>query len=218
MRAALIGTVGLILVAIAACQSSQGGFSGSVGNTPSGPPQTTYEFLGTPGTPFAATLSDSRSSWAFNGNIPLSVIIINNSPPTRIVATKNSAGTELLSVQVFNGGKIVTIASTSAPFGNVSLQNGGVLNALAPPASPDLRISVTGPFAETYTALVEDINIGFVVTERAPTLYVFDTPNGKVDATFFGNQDFGTFTANMTLDGLVVASVTKGPNATIREP
>jgi hypothetical protein len=39
-----------------------------------------------------------------------------------------------------------------------------------------------------------------------------------VDATFFGGQDFGTFTVNMTLNGQVVASVTKGPNATIREP
>ncbi len=35
---------------------------------------------------------------------------------------------------------------------------------------------------------------------------------------FSAAQDFGTFTANMTLGGLVVATVMKGPNATIREP
>jgi hypothetical protein len=39
-----------------------------------------------------------------------------------------------------------------------------------------------------------------------------------VDATFFGGQDFGTFTANMTLGNIVVATAMQGPNLTIRQP
>ena len=34
-----------------------------------------------------------------------------------------------------------------------------------------------------------------MVQARAPTLIVFDTPNGKVDATFFGPNNHSTFTA-----------------------
>ena len=91
---------------IAAC-NNQTGFSGSVGNTPNGPPLPSYEILGTVGTPFTATVSDTRSSWTFQGNIPLSVIICNNPSSTaRIVATKTTSNNNLLSLEIISGNTV----------------------------------------------------------------------------------------------------------------
>jgi hypothetical protein len=206
-------------ISVASCNNNQGGFSGSVGNTPNAPALTSYEILGTPGTPFTATVSNARSSWTLQGNVPLSMIICNNILPARIIATKTSSDTNSLSVSIINGGHLLQTASTLAPFGTVSLQTGGQAIPISPPANPDLRIFVAGPVTAPYTALVEDIQTGFVIKARAPTLIFFDTPKGKVDGTFFQNgKNFGTFTINMTLNGLVVASVHKGPTAIIREP
>ena len=202
---------------VAAC-NNQTGFSGSVGNTPNGPPLTSYDILGTVGTPFTAIVSNARSSWVLQGNVPLSVVICNNLLPARIVATKATSDSSLLSLEIINGFRVFDLESTSAPFGNVSVQAGGTLSAISSPASPDLRIFVAGPLNSRYTALVEDITTGFVIDARAPTLILFDTPDGKVDATFFGGQDYGSFNLNMTLNGAVVATVVQGPNATIREP
>ncbi|HYR80038.1 MAG TPA: hypothetical protein VEO55_08520 [Candidatus Dormibacteraeota bacterium] len=209
----------VLAISVASCNNNQGGFSGSVGNTPNGPPLTSYRILGTPGTPFTATVSNARSSWTLQGNVPLSMIICNNVLPARIIATKTSSDSNLMSVQIINGNHVLELAQTEAPFGTVSLQTGGQAIPIAPHANPDLRIFVAGPVASAFTALIEDIQTGFVIKERAPTLIFFDTPNGKVDGTFFGNgRNFGTFTINMTLNGVVVASVTGGPNVIIREP
>jgi hypothetical protein len=207
-------------LSVASCNNNQGGFSGNVGNTPNAPPLTSYRILGTPGTPFTATVSNARSSWTLQGNIPLSMIICNNVLPARIIATKTSADANLISVEIINGSHLLATASTQAPFGTVSLQTGGKTLAIAPKANPDLRIFVAGPLATSYSALVEDRQTGFVISETAPTLIFFDTPNGKVDGSFFqnGGKNFGTFTINMTLNGAVVATVTGGPNVTIREP
>jgi hypothetical protein len=209
---------GIFLIFTVAACNNQSGFSGSVGNTPNGPPLASYNILGTVGTPFTATVADSRSSWTFQGNVPLSMIICNNILPADIIATKTTSNSNLLSVEIISGNQIVGNQSTSAPFGTVSEQVGGTLNSIPPHANPDLRIFLTGPQNLKYQALVEDIATGFVINARAPTLIFFDTPNGKVDATFFGPTDFTTFTAIMTLNGAVVASVKHGPNLTIREP
>ena len=202
---------------IAGC-NNQTGFSGSVGSTPNAPKLTSYNIFGDVGTPFTATISDSRSSWTLQGNVPLYIVIINNLQPNRIVATKTTSNSNLLSLEIILANRVADLQSTSAPFGTVSTQAGGSLDPLPPPADPDLRIFASGPLNKNYTALVEDINTGFVIDARAPTLILFDQPDGKVDATFYGSNDFGTFTLNMTLAGQVVAKVTKGPNATIREP
>lgn len=212
-----MSAVGAVLVSIAAC-NNQSGFSGSVGNTPPGPRLASYEILGTSGTPFTATVSDARSSWTFQGTVPLSVVIANGVLPARVVATKTTATTSLLSLEIILGFHVFDLQSTSAPFGTVSVQSGGTLNSISTPAIPDLRIFLSGPMNQRYQALVEDLTTGFVIDSRAPTLILFDTPNGKVDATFFGGGSFPTWTANMTLDGTVVATVSQGPNATIREP
>jgi hypothetical protein len=207
-----------IAISVAAC-NNQTGFSGSVGNTPNGPKLPSYEILGDVGTPFTATVSDARSSWTFQGNAPLAVFVANNpSQLASVVATKTTSSSNLLSLEIISGNHVTDVQSTSAPFGSVQVQAGGTLGTIPTPADPDLRIFLKGPLNERYTALVEDIETGFIINARAPTLILFDTPDGKVDATFFGNQDFGTFVANMTLGGQVVATVMKGPDATIREP
>ena len=218
VRSLTISAIGATLVFSVASCNNQTGFSGSVGNTPNAPKLTTYQILGTVGTPFTAIASNARSSWVFQGNVPLSVIICNNVPPARIIATKTISDNSLLSLEIINGNHVVDLQSTSAPFGNVSVQAGGTLNSISSPAFPDLRIFASGPANVRFTALVEDIDTGFIIGTRIPALILFDTPNGKVDATFFGNGIFGTFMLNMTLNGAEVTEVTKGPNATIRQP
>ncbi len=210
-----IATLGLWL---AACNNGQGGFSGAVGGTPNNPPEAVFKILGTSGTGFTATVSDKRSSWQLQGNVPLSVTIVNDILPARMVATKLAGDNSLLSLQISKGGQIVDLSSTTAPFGNVSVQTGGKLKTLAPPASPDLRIFVTSPAGEHFNGLIEDKATSFVVDDRAPAIFMFDTPNGKVDGEFNQIQNFGPFTVNMTLDGNVVATVTGGPSVTIVEP
>jgi hypothetical protein len=214
----LTTAIGAVLVFTVAACNNQSGFSGSVGNTPNGPPLASYNILGTVGTPFTATVSDSRSSWSFQGNTPLSVIIANNILPANIIATKTVANNNLLSVEIISGFHVAQLQSTSAPDGSVSVQVGGMLSTISPHANPDLRIFLSGPKNLRYEALVEDIETGYVIDARAPTLILFDTPDGKVDATFFGPTNYTTFTANMTVNGVVVASKKAGPNLTIREP
>jgi hypothetical protein len=218
MRTWLMGTLGITLaLSIAAC-NNQTGFSGSVGSTPNATKLTSYNILGDVGTPFTATVSDSRSTWTLRGNVPLAIVICNNSLPARIIATKTTSSANLLSIEIIIANHVSDLQSTTAPFGTASVQVGGTLSSLPSPADPDLRIFAEGPLDKQYVALVEDIDTGFIINARAPTLILFDQPDGKVDATFFGSNDFGTFTLNMTLAGNLVASVTKGPNATIREP
>ncbi len=215
-----MGVIGAALAVYVASCNNQTGFSGSVGNTPNGPKLPSYQILGTVGTPFTATISDDRSYWTLQGNVPLSIVICN--PPSasaQLVVTKTTSDNSLLSAEIITGNHIKDVQETSAPFGTVQVQI-GTLTSAPGAASPDLRVSLLGPLNVKYNALVEDSNIGFILQARAPTLIVFDTPNGKVDATFFGNgRNFGKFTANMTLDGaVVVPTVSGGPNLTIRQP
>jgi len=208
----------MLAVCVAAC-NNQTGFSGSVGNTPNGPKLPSFQILGTTGTPFTATISDARSFWTFQGNVPLSIAICN--PPSaeaQMIVTKTAADASMLSAEIITGNHIKDSQSTVAPFGTVQVQIGAQTSAPSA-ANPDLRIFLSGPPKTKYQALVEDIDTGFIVQARAPTLIVFDTPNGKVDATFFGPNNHTTFTANMTFDGeVVVPTFSQGPNLMIRQP
>jgi hypothetical protein len=208
----------MLAISIGAC-NNQTGFSGSVGSTPNGPKLPSFQILGTTGTSFTATISDDRSFWTFQGNVPLSIAICN--PPSAnalLTASKKSSDNSLLSAEIITGNHVKDLQSTSAPFGTVQVQI-GKNNSAPGAANPDLRIFLSGPQNLKYQALVEDIDTGFIVQARAPTLIVFDVPNGKVDATFFGPNNHTTFTADMTLNGEeVVPTTSGGPNLTIREP
>jgi len=219
VRTLSMGAIAAMLaVCVAAC-NNQTGFSGSVGNTPNGPKLPSFQINGTTGTPFTATISDARSFWTFQGNIPLSIAVAN--PPSseaQMIVTKTTADASMLSAQIITGNHVRDSQMTVAPFGTVQVQI-GMQTSVPSAATPDLRISLLGPNKTKYQALVEDIDTGFIVQARAPTLIVFDTPNGKVDATFFGPNNHTTFTANMTLDGaVVVPTFSQGPNLMIREP
>jgi hypothetical protein len=207
-----------IAVGVAAC-NNQTGFSGSVGNTPNGPRLPNYLILGTTGTPFTATISDARSFWQFTGVVPLSISICNSpSNEAQLVVTKTAPDDSLLSAEIISGNHVVDLQETMAPGGTVTVQV-GMQTAAPSAANPDLRIFLSGPLNVRYQALVEDIDTGFIIQSTAPTLVVFDTPNGKVDATFFGPNNHTTFTADMTLNGVIdVPPFSKGPNLTIREP
>jgi hypothetical protein len=218
-RTLSLSALGAVLaISIGAC-NNQSGFSGSVGSTPNGPKLPSFQILGTTGTPFTATISDDRSFWTFQGNIPLSIVIAN--PPSanaQLVVSKTTADNSLLSAEIITGNHVKDVQQTMAPFGTVQVQIGRLTSAPSA-ANPDLRIFLLGPLNLKYQALVEDIDTGFIVQARAPTLILFDAPNGKVDATFFGPNNHTTFTANMTLNGEVVVPTTKGgPNLTIRQP
>ena len=219
-RIVSMGALGAMLaISIGSC-NNQTGFSGSVGSTPNGPKLPSFQILSdTVGTPFTATISDDRSFWTFQGNVPLSVVIAN--PPSanaQLVVTKTTNDNSRLTAEIITGNHVKDVQSNNAPFGTVQVQIGKG-NAAPGAADPDLRISLLGPLKLKYQALVEDIDTGFIVQARAPTLIVFDAPNGKVDATFFGPNNHTTFTADMTLDGqVIVPDESGGPNLTIREP
>src|SRR5262249_59585590 len=142
----LLRTLAAVLcVSVAACNNSLGGFGGFVGNTAPVPPSTGFKVLGNIGTPFTLTISNANSSWIVPGSIPLNVWIVNNQTPVRMIATKLANDNSLMSLEVDNGGVILNLQSTSAPYGVVSVQTGGTIATLQPQAIPDLRIYVNGP-------------------------------------------------------------------------
>jgi len=201
-----------------ACNNSISGFAGAVGNTPPVPPEDIFKVLGTVGTPFSLTVSDSRSSWIVPGSIPLEVAIVNNLPPVRLIAQKLSNDNSLLSLELIRGFAVVDHSSTRAPFGIASVQNGGTLKEIAPAADPDLRINVIAPFGELFSGLVEDSSTAFTVEERVPAVFLFDMPDGPVDGQFTQLQNRGAFEINMTLNGGVVATASGGPFVIITQP
>jgi hypothetical protein len=212
------------LTMLAACNASSTGVSGFVGDTPPTAPETIFKLLGTVGTPFTLLVTNSRSSWQIHGNVPLNVIIVNNvtSPngqtPARLVATKLSNDASLLSLQAANGFNVVSAASTTAPYGTVTIQTGMSLTSIAPQASPDVRIFVYGPLGERFTGFVEDSQVGYAINQRVPALILFDSPNGKIDGNFSQVQSFGPFAINMSFNNVIVATAQGFPNVIIRQP
>jgi hypothetical protein len=211
----------VLCVAAAACNNSLGGFGGFVGNTPPVPPSTGFKVLGQVGTPFTLTISNANSSWLVPGSIPLNVWIVNNQTPVRMIATKLANDNTLMSLEIDNGGTILNLESTTAPYGVVSVQTGGTLTTLAPQAIPDLRIYVNGPLGQRFQALVEDKTVGFVTNTRSPAVFLFDGPNGTVDGQFQQTQNFGSFSIAMTsgVGGTaVIATASGGPFVVIKQP
>lgn len=221
-----IAALAVLLVAMAAvpaCNNNQLGFAGFVGNTPPTAPETIFKVLGTVGTPFTLLVSNARSSWQIPGNVPLNVTIINNVAvngvtQARLVATKLSNDNSLLSIQIQNGFNVLAASSTSQPYGTVTIQTGSSLTQIAPAANPDVRIFVFGPLGERFSGLIEDSQSGFQVNQRVPALFLFDSPNGKIDGNFTQVQNFGPFAMNLSLNNVVVATASGAPNVIIRQP
>lgn len=214
---------------LAGCGGAFGvGNSTSPGSTPNQSPQTSYRIVGTIGTPFVATISDVRSSWQIQGTIPLSIVIVQDEPPERVVATKTVGDHSLISIEITTGFNVRLLASSSDPYGTavggVNQGNGnGALLALAPPANPDVRFFVKGPYVNVYNALIEDESHGEIVQSRAPSIILFDSPNdgsssGRVDGIFNEVNFLGPFAIDLIFNGAVVKSSAGGTSATLKYP
>ncbi len=56
------------------------------------------------------------------------------------------------------------------------------------------------------------------MSDRAPTMVLFENPDGAVDATLNQIQNLGPFNVDLLFNGGVVAHATGGPTVTIRQP
>lgn len=210
----------LVLAGLCAIGCGSGGFGTanptSPGSTSSQAGETSMWLLGTPGTPFQAVVSDSAASWTLKGVVPESVSIVNPSPPVQMVVTKLANGSALLSAEILRGTTLVAESSTYDSFGTVTVATIGGTATIAPKANPDIRFFVKAPAAGLFTGLVEDLTEGFVVEARAPSLFLFERPDGRVDGEFSALDGAGTFAVDIISHGSVVVKATGGPNLNVK--
>jgi hypothetical protein len=225
LRANSIGRGAFAALLSGLLMTSCGGFGGTnttnPGSTPNISAQTSFRIVGVVGTPFSAKISDSRSTWNIQGVVPLSIVIVNNSPPIRISVNKLVNDNSLISLEVINAFSVEQLASSTDTFG-VAVGNFGKVTNFAPPAFPDVRFFVKGPYTELFDALIEDTEHGEIVEARAPALLLFDSPAGgngaRVDATFTAVQLFGGFAIDLIYNGALVKSVSAGTTAILKFP
>jgi hypothetical protein len=211
----------MMALALPGCNQGFGAFQAGVGNTPNKPPLAAFRILGAPGLQFSAQVSDASSTWNIQGAVPLNVIIVNNQTPVRMIVTKQAAGNQILSLQLTVGFVVSDVSSTSDPYGSASIQNNPVHPGFEPPpalANPDVRLFVKGPATERFSGLFEDKGTAFILSDRVPALFLFDHPDGAVDATVNQIQNLGPFSIDLLFDGAVVAHASGGPSVTIRQP
>jgi hypothetical protein len=214
----LVGCI-LAAAAITTLGGCQTGNTGSPGNTPNIAPQSSYRIVGEIGTPFQALVSDSRSSWTFSGSIPTSIVIVNDSPPDRILATKLTNGSQLLSLQVIQGISVGTLDTTVSAFGTVVGNIGGTLASFAQPALPDVRYFVNTPLAGVFNALIESENMSSALESRVPAVILFDKPNGggsgRVDGVFAQPTFTGVLQVDLVVNGQLVQTASGGNPVTV---
>lgn len=181
----------ITLLLLTACNGLNGGNSTEPGSTANSSAQLDFRFVGNTATPFVTTISTADSSWQIHGVVPLNVVVVNGPTPNpiRVVATKISNDTRILSVEIISGFGVANVATTSVPYGLIVAATGNTtLASLAPPANPDVRFYVKGPPNGVYNALVEDETKAYVLQAQSPTVILFNTPNnnqpGRVDGTF----------------------------------
>jgi hypothetical protein len=211
----------MLALILPGCNGGIGAFQAGVGNTPNKPPLSALRILGQTGLQFSALVSDTNTSWQVTGAIPMNIIIVNNTTPVRMIVTKLSASTGILSLQLTLGFTVKDVSSTTLPYGTASIQNNPTLPGFAPPpplANPDVRLFVKGPLSERFSGLFEDQTTAFILSDRAPALVLFENPDGAVDATLTQIQNLGPFNADLLLNGAVVAHVKGAPTVTIRQP
>ncbi len=217
--AALRGALAILALACTAC----GGAFGTVdptlpGNTSKVPSENSLWVLGTPGTPFQAVVTDTVQSWTFRGVVPESVVIVNNSPGVQMIVTKLSNSAALLTTELVSGITLLAEASTNDPFGTTVVQSSGGVNSIAPRANPNIQIFVKGPSSGLLTGLVEDLTLSFVVEARSPALFLFERPDGRVDAEITSLDEAGHVVADILSDGAVVVQASGGPTLLIKFP
>ncbi|HLW71838.1 MAG TPA: hypothetical protein VKS22_14585 [Candidatus Binataceae bacterium] len=227
-RAGALALLALIGLAAPGCNGFGTVDATLPGNTPPVSAQTVYRLVGSIGTPFVATISDTRSSWTLNGVVPLNIIIVNIPSPgagapgaSRIVATKTTNDSRLLSVEILSGFGVADVASTFANYGTVV---GGInqkLPALAPKASPDVRYYVKGPATAVFNAVIEDSTTAFALQSRVTTVILQDSPNGgsqsgHVDGIFNLVQDIGPLDIDLFFNGKLVSHAAGGGSQIVK--
>jgi hypothetical protein len=212
----------ITLTAMLGCNGFGVGNATSPGSTPSLSAQIVYRVVGNLGTPFVATISDSRSSWTINGVVPLNILVVNIptiSPgvagPTRLIATKLANDSTLLSIEIISGFDVRLVDSTFAHYGTVVGGLDGELDALAPHASPDVRYFVKGPANGIFNAVIEDVTTAFALQSRVPTVILHDSPNGgsqsgRVDGIFNLVGGGGPLNIDLIFNGALVAHAVGG--------
>src|SRR2546423_1832799 len=157
----------MLALILPGCNQGFGAFQTGVGDTPNKPPLSAFRILGEPGLQFSALVSDAKFTWQIRAAVPISIVIVNNQTPVRMIATKQSAGSGILSIQLTLGFQVLDIASTSDPFGTASLQNDPSHPGFTPPpppANPDVRLFVKGPSTERFSGQFEDSKTAFVLS------------------------------------------------------
>ncbi len=219
----LLGVAIFVALAVGSsgCNQGLGAFQLGVGNTPNRPPGAAFRILGQVGLPFSAIIYNSDATWLVRGSVPMSIVLVNGNGPVRAIATKQSGGNGILSMQLTRAYSVVQVSSTSDPFGTTSVQSNPSAPGSSPPppmANPDVRVYVKGPVVERFNGQIEDTQTGYIVSDRAPTMFLFESPNGKVDATLNQIQNLGAFNVDLVVNGAVVDSAAGAPSVTVREP
>jgi hypothetical protein len=211
------GALAILAFACAACGGAFGTANPtSPGNTSKVPQEQVLWVLGTPGTPFQALVTDSSQSWTFRGVVPQMAVIVNTSPGVQMTVTKLSNNAALMTTELINGTTLVAEASTNDPFGTTVVQTFGGLPGIAPKADQDVRVFMKGPSGGILNGLVEDLTLSFVFEARSPALFLFEHPDGRVDAVINSVDEAGIITADILSDGVVVATATGGPRLLIK--
>ncbi|MGA8567372.1 MAG: hypothetical protein WB580_06225 [Candidatus Binataceae bacterium] len=213
------GALAILAFACAACGGAFGTANPTApGNTSQAPAEQSLWVLGTPGTPFQAVVTDSSQSWTFRGVVPQMVVIVNASPGEQMTVTKLSNNAALMTTELITGATLVAEASTNDPFGTTVVQTFGGLAGIAPHADPDVRIFMKGPSGGLLTGLIEDLTLSFVFEARAPALFLFEHPDGRVDAVINSVDEAGLITADALTNGVVAVEATGGPRLLIKFP
>jgi hypothetical protein len=211
------GALGILAFACAACGGAFGTANPtSPGKTSSIPKQSSLWVLGTPGTPFQAVVTDSSQSWTFRGVVPESVVIINGSPGVQMTATKLTNNAALMTTELISGTSLVAEDSTNDPFGTTVVQTFGGLSGIAPRADPNIQFFMKAPSGGVLNGLIEDLSLSFVFEARSPALFLFEHPDGRVDAIINSVDEAGLITADILVNGVVVTTATGGPRLLIK--
>ena len=186
------------------------------GNTQNIPPQNSFRIVGQIGTPFVATIADTRSTWTIHGVVPLNIVIVNNAPPVRIRVNKLVNDKALLGIEIVKALSVEQLDATVDGFG-LAVGNFGRAPAFPPAASPDVRFFVRGPSEQIFDALIEDDQNAEVVEATAPAMILFDSPaSGRVDGIFTEVGFLGGFSIDLFYNNLLVQSVYTGTEATLK--
>jgi len=213
------GALAILAFACASCGGAFGTANPTApGNTSQVPAEESLWVLGTPGTPFQAIVTDSSQSWTFRGVVPQMAVIINTSPGVQMTVTKLSNNAALMTTELINGATLVAEASTNDPFGTTVVQTFGGLPGIAPRADPDVRIFMKGASGGLLNGLIEDLTLSFVFEARAPALFLFEHPDGRVDEVINSVDQAGLISADALSDGAVVVQETGGPRLLIKFP